>query len=256
MEPAEYAAMAAAEDTHWWYVGLHDLAFRLACEERRRAGRPLDILDAGCGTGRLCQILQSLGNVAGCDFHPLAVDATARRGIRPVQQCNLVTDDLGDAVFDFVTCHDVLVHRAVTDEVAMLRNLHRALRPGGRLLLQVAAFNCLRGAHDDAVHGERRYRRPRLSALLREAGFQVEFITYRLLPFFPPILAWRRLTRRRAPRDSAGRIRSDVAHCFPAIVNGLLAAVVRIENRLLVAGLPLPLGTSAFAVARKPLPPA
>lgn len=47
MDPAEYARMRAAEDTHWWYAGLHEILLRhlpaLPPEAR--------VLDAGCGTG-------------------------------------------------------------------------------------------------------------------------------------------------------------------------------------------------------------
>ncbi|MBI5396220.1 MAG: class I SAM-dependent methyltransferase [Verrucomicrobia bacterium] len=243
--------MAAVEERHWWYGGLHDLVIRLVRREAVPRRRPLDILDAGCGTGRLCQLLQPFGEVTGCDIHPLAIEATEKRGVRRVLRRNLVADDLGIEQYDLITSVDVLYHRAVTDEQAALRNLHRALRKGGLLILHLPAFEPLRGAHDLAVHTRRRYRRAELVRLLESAGFTVEFASYRLLPFFLPVLVWRCMTRAFPPRASDGRVCSDTARPCPRWMNQFLTRCVKAENRFLTIPIPLPLGTSVFALARK-----
>lgn len=251
MEPDEYHAMRAAEDGHWWYVGLHDLVIHAVRCEARKQGRPLDILDAGCGTGRLCELMQPFGAVIGCDMHPLALKEAARRGLDRVVRCDLAADDVGIETYDVITFMDVLYHRAVADENAVLQNLHRGLREGGLLVAQVAAFESLRGAHDAAVHTRRRYRRGEVVCLLEAAGFTVEFATYRLLPWFLPALVWRCFTRLCPPRTSDGKPLSDVASPVSPWLNQLLAACVIAENRLLCAGVRLPLGTSVFVLARK-----
>ncbi|MFA6561200.1 MAG: class I SAM-dependent methyltransferase [Verrucomicrobiia bacterium] len=251
MEPDEYHAMRAVEDRHWWYVGLHDLVIHAVRCEARKQGRLLDILDAGCGTGRLCELMQPFGAVTGCDMHPLALEGAARRGLDRVVRCDLATDDVGTEAYDLITFMDVLYHRAVADENAVLRNLHCGLRKGGLLLMQVAAFESLWGAHDAAVHTRRRYRRGEVVRLLRSAGFTVEFATYRLLPWFLPALLWRSFTRRFPPRASDGKLLSDVASPISPRLNQLLAACVKAENCLLRSGLRLPLGTSVFVLARK-----
>lgn len=255
MEPAEYTTMAAVEDRHWWYAGVHDFVLRLARSETRRTGGPLTILDAGCGTGRLCQLLRPFGSVAGCDLHPLALAGSARRGVQPLWQCDLSADDLGTGKFDLITCMDVLYHRNISDEAAVLHNLHRALKPGGLLLVQSAAFEILRGAHDLAVHTRRRYRRHELVRLLDDAGFEVEAASYRLPWLFPPCLLWRCLHPRAANAvDTATPTRSDLARPCPGFVNEFLTRCVKAENWLLTRGARLPFGTSVFAAARKPAP--
>ncbi|MCX6907679.1 MAG: methyltransferase domain-containing protein [Verrucomicrobia bacterium] len=251
MEPDEYHAMRAAEDRHWWYVGLHDLVIHSVQGEAAELRRPLDILDAGCGTGRLCELMQPFGAVTGCDTHPLALEATAERGISRVRRCDLAVDDLEAESYDLITFIDVLYHRAVADENAVLRNLRRGLKKGGLLVMQVAAFEWLRGAHDLAVHTRRRYRRGEVVRLLQGVGFTVEFATYRLLPWFLPALLWRCFTRLCPPRSSDDKPLSDVASPVSPLLNQLLAACVKTENRLLCAGVRLPLGTSVFALARK-----
>jgi SAM-dependent methyltransferase len=251
MEDVEYQRMFEAEEGHWWYAGLHDLVMRYARAERARAGRALSMLDAGCGTGRLCQLLEPLGEVTGCDIHPLALQATERRGIARVLRRDLAADELGDEQFDLITSMDVLYHRLVSNELAALRNLHRALRTGGLLLFQVPAFESLRGTHDVAVHTRRRYRRKQVARMLTGAGFDVEFSTCRLSALFPAALAWRMFSRLTALRASNGNVVSDVAVPPSSAVNRLLLFYLKVENRLIAAGLRLPFGTSVFAVARK-----
>lgn len=252
MEEEEYQTLREAEDTHWWFAGLHDLVTRTVAREAARAGRPLRMLEAGCGTGRLAALLREFGDIEACDLHPRAIEAAVRRGFGPVRRCDLSADDLGTDRYDLVTCIDVLYHRAVRDEVAALANLRRALRPGGLLLLQLPAFECLRGAHDLAVHTRRRYRRGEVARLLRVAGFVVDTATYRLFALFLPALVWRRVSSRGA--RPAGTPASDVTRLAPGALNGLMARAAQWENRLIAAGWSFPLGTSVFAMARKPAP--
>lgn len=248
MEPGEYYRMRTAEEQHWWYNGLHDLILRRLRRELLRQQRPLQILDAGCGTGRLCQLMQPFGNVTGWDLHPLAVAATAGRGLTQVFQGDLLAAPLGVSAFDVITCVDVLYHRAVTDDTIVLQNLYRALRPGGLLVVNVAAFEFLRGTHDVAVHTRRRYRRPALIRLLQATGWQLEFSSYRLPFCLIPVL----LARMRSHQFSTqGQAVSDIAYAVPASWHRVLTNLVRMENSLLLAGWRMPFGTSVFATARK-----
>lgn len=250
MQDIEYRRMREAEDSHWWYVALHELVLEFARSEKGRLGRPLAMLDAGCGTGRLCELLSPFGEVTGCDIHPLAIEAATRRGVGRVLRRDVARDDLGDEEFDLITVMDVLYHRMVGNELAAFQNLRRALRPGGLLLLQVPALECLRGAHDLAVHTRRRYRRREVVRMLRGAGFRNVWATCRLLPLFPVALVWRILSRVIARLAGDGNVDSDV-RVPPPLINRLLLGCMRIENRVVAAGCRLPLGTSVFAVAWK-----
>ena len=251
MEAIEYAAMSLAEDHHWWYVGLHDLVLGVVRRETEKLGRPLDILDAGCGTGRLCELMQPFGTITGCDIHPLALEGAGKRGISRVRHCDLATDDLGIGRYDLITLMDVLYHRAVTDERPVLNNLRRCLRDGGLFIIQVAAFELLRGAHDAAVHTRRRYRRSEVVRHLESAGFTVLSASYRMPLCVVPVLLWRWLTRVFPPKAGDGTVLSDLAAAVSPRANQWLAAYVKAENRLLAAGVRLPVGTSVFALARK-----
>jgi SAM-dependent methyltransferase len=150
-----------------------------------------------------------------------------------------------EAAFDVVLSLDVWVNEGVDDALAAHETC-RVLRPGGKLILNVAAFDFLRGAHDDAVDAVRRYTRPRIEALLKGANFEVERLTYWNAALTAPIALMRWLSRRR--RDSQPP-RSDFRP-VPPFVNASLKQLAALELSA-SRHLSLPFGTSLFAVARK-----
>ena len=79
-----------------------------------------------------------------------------------------MTLPIRDNCFDAVTAHWLFYHRAVTDDVAGLREIHRVLKPGGRLFLLDSAMMCLYSDHDRAFDGVRRYSRGQLGQVLQE----------------------------------------------------------------------------------------
>ncbi len=251
MNPAEYMRMFESEDSHWWYVGLHELILRHVADESGRLGRRPRILDAGCGTGRLCQLMSSYGDVDGVDASPEALECCRERGV-PATRCDLNDLELEPGSYDIITSIDVLYHRGIRDDVAVLERLRSGLRPGGMLLINLVAHEFLRSTHDVAVHTRERYTIKLLTERLERAGFEIDRITYRVALLFPLIAAYRILAGKFANRSVQGTdVASDVALPHP-LVNGLLLKSLRLENRLLATRASLPSGSSLFAVARKP----
>ena len=248
MRKAEYEIMFREEDSHWWYIGLHDLILSYVPQ----ALPGLRILDAGCGTGRLMQLLQSRGTAAGCDASALAVHFCLKRGMRPLwTDLNMCSFEQGR--YDIITLIDVLYHRAVKDDRAVVHKLYAALQPGGRLILQVPAYEWLRSSHDDAVRTARRYTRKQAARMVRSCGFFVEKATYRVSLLFVPI-ALVKLARKMVRPGGTGEEGASDVRKHSAVVNAILSAVMKAENRLLKY-FSLPFGASIFLVARKPAHP-
>jgi SAM-dependent methyltransferase len=246
MDPREYEALFRTEGSHWWFVGLRREIARALEEPGRRP--EASWLDAGCGTGgtlaRLAAPLALRG--FGLDTSPLALRLASRRGLTRLARGDAGRLPFAAAAFDAATSIDVLCHRDV-DPAAALAELHRCLRPGGRLVLQVPAFRILRGPHDDAVWTSRRFRRGEVRRLLESAGFEVDRLRYRNSLLFPAAALWR-IARRVVPGRASAV--SDVRP-VPAAWNRPLAALLRFEDRLAAAGVSLPAGLSVFAVARR-----
>lgn len=147
--------------------------------------------------------------------------------------------------FDLVAMYDVLEH--LENEISSLKNIHKALRKNGILMITVPAYMFLWSKHDEMVHHKRRYTREDLVRLVASQGYQVERSSYFNTWLFPPI-ALVRLIRRMC--------KSDVHHqedklANPADwINRILYRVFASEKYLLKLS-NLPFGVSILLVARK-----
>ena len=135
MNIAEYERMFDAEERQWWYVGMRSISNSLLGPALHPA-TGLRLLDAGCGTGQNLRELAGHGRAVGVDLSPEALSFCTRRGVTGVRG-NLLQLPFPDACFDVVTSFDVLYHAWVKDDLAVVRELVRVLRPGGRAVIFV-----------------------------------------------------------------------------------------------------------------------
>ncbi|MGB9870561.1 MAG: class I SAM-dependent methyltransferase [Anaerolineae bacterium] len=246
MNPEEYVIMYRVEDTHWWCRGMARIT-RALLNRWYRPGAGLRILDAGCGTGgAMASYLRDYGEVTGFDFAGEALHFCRLRGATRLARASVVEVPFADESFDLVVSFDVLCERAVRDDMAALREFHRVLVSGGRVLLRLPAYDWLRGWHDVAVHIRHRYTCDEIARRLREAGFQVDHLSYANMALFPAALVKRTAERLFSRLDGP----SDLALEFGPL-NGPLKAVLSAEAPL-VARWGLPFGLSVVAVGRKP----
>ena len=237
--------MRSVEDRYWWYQALR----QHVAASIPPAPSHFSLLDAGCGTGGMLDIIRQKfpdANLTGVDASSHAIELAAARNLNAMLRPANVHDlPFAENNFDFVLSLDVLSHAGVDDSLAT-HEMHRVLRPGGRLLLNLAAFDFLKGAHDCAVDVDRRYTRPQVRALLAGANFQIERLTYWNASFMPPIALLRWLSRL---RPSLKAPRSDFRP-LPLFVNAALRRLAVLELSA-SRHLSLPFGTSVLAVARK-----
>jgi 2-polyprenyl-3-methyl-5-hydroxy-6-metoxy-1,4-benzoquinol methylase len=133
----------------------------------REAGRPVrEVLDAGCGRGRFLVPLARDGySLHGIDLSPHMLAECARRlerqGLKADLHAGAIEALEADAAFDALLCMDsVICYMLETDRLlAVLRSFHRALRPGGLLVMDnwnmLAQWAILERTTSDVIHGER-----------------------------------------------------------------------------------------------------
>lgn len=245
VESAEYDLMFRIEQTYWWYTGRRALVVNLLRRWLRPVA-PLAVLDVGCGTGANLLALRVLGETAGCDVSPAAVEYCRARGLAGVVLQELDRLPFPEARFDLVTCLDVIEH--IEDDVAMMREIGRVLKPGGAVLFTTPAHKALWSVHDESVHHKRRYARRELTDKLRAAGLAPARLTYLnglLLPLIVPV----RWLRDKVVRPKG--VTSDFNLDLPAWMNAAFDLIFRSEW-LWLRFAPLPLGLSLCALARKP----
>jgi len=241
MRAAEYDFMRAVEDQHWWHAVLRSLVEHALAGRLPPRGR---LLDAGCGSGGMLEFLRKrLGNLAvrGIDAADQAVRHCHERGLCTVQNGSVELLPFADSTFDAVLSLDVLYHAGVDEEQA-LAEMGRVLRQDGLLVLNLPAFAGLRGAHDMAVCGARRYVAGQVRSLLERSNFSVEMIHYWNAWLFVPLLVWRHLSRLKAD-DATSDLRLT-----PAWINPILAGMGSLDAAL-CRELRIPFGSSVMAVA-------
>jgi SAM-dependent methyltransferase len=241
MRREEYATMFRVEETHWWYAALHRLIFQ-ALDAELPDWRKKNVLDVGCGTGA---ILKQLGNPeknVGIDLAPEAISFCRERGLNNVRQGDICALPFADASFDAVICSSVLYHQWVGDVEGAVREMHRVLRPGGTLLINVPAFPFLHSAHDEAVMTARRFRKREIQQLLQKQDFQIRRLTYWTTFLFPLAVAARTLGGSKMGRDFETEGTS--------FTQRTLAGIMALELNLL-RKISLPFGIALLAVARK-----
>ncbi len=255
MNISEYGRMYEVEDGHWWYAGLHELVLGHIAREAKRLQRRLRIFDAGCGTGRLTALMSEYGEVEGCDVAEEAIHFCRERGMTSTFLADLNELQLASDTYDVITSIDVLYHSAIKSDIGVMARLHKALRPGGMIIINLAAHEFLRSSHDIAVHTRERYTMRQVTDRLNKAGFAVQFASYRLFLQLPLIFCYRLLTRLQSQTSGEqSTIESDIS-MPPGLINTILLGLVRIENRIMKVT-PLPMGSSVFVIARKLSSPA
>jgi SAM-dependent methyltransferase len=240
-------ATARAEREHFWFRGFRRFVSPLLTGAVAGVSSPR-ILDCGCGTGNNLQLLRRYGPACGIDLTFSGLAYAKRSGERLVAQASALSLPFSDDTFDLVTSFDVIY--AFDDAMAAtaLDEMYRVLRPGGSLVLNVAALPALRGNHSILGGEVQRYTRASLRTHLERAGFAVQRLTYTNFAILPIVAAVRFTQRLR----QGGHELSDSEMTVPSPpVNLALAGLLALESYALRV-VDMPLGSSLLTVAQKP----
>jgi SAM-dependent methyltransferase len=239
---------ARAERDHFWFHGFRRFV-RPLLEHAARSVSSSDqprILDCGCGTGNNLQMLRRYGSAFGIDLTFSGLAYARRNRERWVAQASATALPFPDFAFDIVTSFDVIYALDDQGAAAALKEMYRVMRPGGYLVLNVAALPALRGNHSVLGGEVQRYTRPALRAHLERAGFSVKRLTYTNASILPIVVGVRFGQRLFGHRESTQEI-SVPARPLNAALSGILAleaAALRVID--------MPVGSSLLTLASRP----
>jgi SAM-dependent methyltransferase len=243
MDRSLYHAHQDSDRSHWWFKGreriLSDVFGRLRFPLRKR------FLDIGSGGGGLLEVLLRHASTV------TAVEGDAESLAR-------IREKYGDRVttiqsyaeglqvepgsYDVVTLFDVLEH--IEDDQATLQKIYDRLPEGGVFVCTVPACPSLWSRHDELNHHFRRYTRTELAKKVRQAGFDIQKVTYFNSFLFAPtfLVRW---TSRLLKKEGTDFEKGSGA------LNGVLASLFGAE-RFFLRYLRFPIGVSLLLVAQKP----
>lgn len=191
-DPAQYDDLAH----RWWdargpFAMLHWLAASRAEHVPAPAGPGEVLVDLACGGGLMAEHVQRLGyRHVGVDLNRAALRTAREHGLLPVQ-ASVFAVPLAEGCADVVVAGEILEH--VEDDVAVLAECARLLRPGGTLVLDAIANTWLApliaigvferipwgappGIHDSRLFVDRK----RLLAAADRLGLDLELVGLRL----------------------------------------------------------------------------
>jgi SAM-dependent methyltransferase len=239
-------ATARAEREHFWFRGFRRFVAPLLARAVAGQASPR-ILDCGCGTGNNLRLLREYGRPCGIDLTLSGLAYASRQGERLVAQASALSLPFSDDAFDLVTSFDVIYAFDDARAATALSEMCRVLRPGGSLVLNVAALPALRGNHSILGGEVQRYTRSGLRRHLEQAGFSVQRLTYTNFAILPMVAAVRFTQRLR----QGGHELSDREMSVPsAPVNLTLAGLLTLESYALRV-VNMPLGSSLLTLAIK-----
>ena len=237
-----------AEQTHFWFRGFRQFIQPLI--ERALDGvSAAQILDCGCGTGTNLSMLRPFGSAYGFDLTMIGVEFAHAHGHR-VARASIESIPFDSAVFDLVTSFDVF--QVLPDEVeqSAIREMARVVKPGGWLVMNVAALKMLHGRHSVLSEEKRRYTPKRLRWIVESGGFRIERLSFAhaaILPILLPVRVWHRLSARNGSVQAG---EAEIAVPSPP-VNAAMSALVGLEARVLRL-MNMPIGSSLMCLAQKP----
>jgi SAM-dependent methyltransferase len=246
MRAEDFEYLYKIEENFWWFVAMRDIADAIVGPDIQ--GKSLDILDAGCGTGYNIHHYERQGHrLFSLDVSAEALDAVLQRGFRRVCQASVTDIPYRTESFDMVFSFDVVQQLSVEDAGRAIREMHRVLKPGGRLFIRVAAFEWMRSSHDEELATLHRYTRAELRQALERADFEIRLASYANSLLFPLMVV-----RRGIKKFGIGR-GTDVKPLPKGLswIDPIFRRVLAAEAKVLRSGGSFPAGLSVVAYTRK-----
>ena len=195
-------------------------------------------------------MLRQYGTPFGLELFSRGLRFAHQRGLSRLTQGSVTHLPFGDGCFDAVLSFDVLYCLETPAEQLSLQEMFRVLRPGGFVIINVAALDMLKGDHSVLGGEVRRYTKRELREKLERTGFHAQRLTYTNATLFPITAAVRAVQRMRGVKTDAGN-KGDF-HVPPAPINALFSGALALEAKMIHAGVDMPAGSSLLCLARKP----
>jgi SAM-dependent methyltransferase len=238
-----FAELPPREDTSFWFSARNEL---IDWALRKYLPRTRSFFELGCGTGVVLAALHKrrpeLRFAGGEPFAAGLAAARSRLPDVPLYQLDGRFVPF-DKEFDVVGAFDVLEH--VEEDMSVLAEMHKAVKPGGGILVSVPQHPWLWSAADEFSGHRRRYRGDELVEKIESSGFRVLRRTSFVSLLLPVVAVSRWRGRGKSEYDpwTEYRLSRGLERAFGSI----MAA----ERRLISKGISFRAGSSFLVAAER-----
>lgn len=242
--PEYFAKLASFEEDNFWFRARNRL-IQWALGNYFPAAR--SFFEVGCGTGFVLKGVRENSprlRLTGSEIFGDGL-AFAHARLPGVDLYQMDARQIPfDGEFDVVGAFDVLEH--IVEDDAVLRQMFRATRPGGGLLVTVPQHRFLWSAIDEHSMHQRRYSRAELRRKVEQAGFRIQRITSFISLLLPVMICSR--MKRNSSRDFQLWKEFEISRRLNTVLGRILAA----ERAMIEKGLSFPAGGSLLLIAKRP----
>jgi SAM-dependent methyltransferase len=234
------------EDTSFWYQHRNQCILNAI----QYGGFDRDFHDIGGGNGITASILQQNGyQVTLVEPYAEGIGNAQKRGIRRTIQSTLENFQPEEPT-PGVGFFDVMEH--MEDDEDFLRHIHRIVKPGGKIILSVPAFQDLWSDNDVQLGHFRRYKLKQIDQLLVRSGFRPIYGTYFFSLVWLPMWLLRVLPNRFGVqrKNTPKKKRSEHMATSPYL-SKMLRRMLSWEIKMIRRGWKIPFGTSCLVIAQK-----
>jgi len=232
-DPSLFEQLKKIEANHFWF----DIRRKWIFDKVKKViPPPARILEIGCGTGNVSSFLaQNKYSVVGCEYYAEAIDRSWP-GFEKIQGS---AEDLPfeDNSFDAVGLFDVIEH--FENDKTPLTEAIRVVKREGIIAITVPAQEELWSSFDDVSCHKRRYSKDGLNQVLADLNLNILSTDYIFMSLYLPMLY-----KRRKDRENKDHF------AINTMANIFLKKLFNLE-RLISRAIPLPIGTSLIAIAKK-----
>ena len=243
-----FASLVEIEGKHFWFKARNRLIlFFVKKYCQKIINDKHKMLEIGCGNGNVIYYLRKNGiNCQGGDLFLEGLIYCRRKVKAPLYQIDALCLPFRN-YFDIIGLFDVIEH--IEEDEKVLKEVYKALKPEGNILITVPAHKKLWGRYDELAYHKRRYSRKELITKLETTGFTVEKVSYFVTLLFPALLLFRYLNHKRCKKLSNEEFLKKEIQIIP-ILNSVFLWILKIE-RILIQFINLPFGSSLIAIAKK-----
>ncbi len=239
-----FAELFHLESGNYWFRARNALLIAML---QRHFPQAQDYLEIGCGTGFV------LAGVASArpDLKLHASEISSRGlpfAAGRVPQAEFFQMDARaipfTGHFDMIGLFDVLEH--IEEDTQVLAQVHRALKPGGGLVVTVPQHRFLWSQYDEHAHHVRRYEAAEIVGKITNAGFRI-VMTTSFVSLLLPLLTWAR--RARPAKGETYDVLADLR--VGRFTNFVLETFLAFERMLIRCGVHFPAGGSRLVLAQR-----
>lgn len=211
--------------------------------------KAVNFLEVGCGTGFVLSGMATARPELKLSGSEISSAGLAHAAVRvpgaELFQMDARAIPFSDE-FDVIGAFDVLEH--IEEDGVVLGQMHRAVRPGGGILITVPQHDFLWSRTDEHACHVRRYAARKLSDKVHAAGFRVDRVTSFVSLLLPLMLA----SRLRQLKEKEGDSYDPLAELrIGGFANAMLEGVMTAERAAIRMGFNFPAGGSLLLIARK-----